>query len=292
MDERSFVIFSQTGTLLYIDTAANGSPRPTKEPKILKLDFFGSNTSCQDVIPWGDNDELLVVGCVSKQAKAGTHTIWIQTVDRLTFKGVGKVLTYTLAADSDFRIFNKINLVKLIGTGAKGKMIPYLAVTDMGKSNKTKTDDKDEIIIIIDSDDDDVNPAVIKDNSHFLLFSYLNEEFEFDEEVKVTAGGKNTFDYVYEYFWFNNALVVTSKLKGVDVIQVSHCDFKITNKVNDIVTIDCDGSAAPTGISIGYFTQLAGNEDLWVAVDLSSVKTVDLQIVNVNNQIDNPQSWT
>jgi hypothetical protein len=76
LDESSFVGFSTDGTLVYIETGANGSPRSTS-PRYLKLPFVGSKIVCQDAIPWGDEDELLVVACISVNVMASSNTIWL-----------------------------------------------------------------------------------------------------------------------------------------------------------------------------------------------------------------------
>jgi hypothetical protein len=47
----------------------------------------------------------------------------------------------------------------------------------MGKSNRSALSEKEN--------------AIVKDNSHFLLFSFNDDSFEFENEFMVSAGGTN-----------------------------------------------------------------------------------------------------
>lgn len=288
IDERSFVIFTDDGKVVYEETAANGFPRNIEHPKVFNLAFYGPKVSCQDAIPWGDSKELIVIACISKNVQASSNTIWIQIIDRKTFTKHSEVKTYELSQDSDFRIFNHMKLLEVWSSTKAGKVVPYLLLTDMGKSNQQTN--KDSIIIIDDDDDNDL----VKDNTHFLAFDLHEDQFEFNQEFKMSAGGNNTFARIYDYYWYNDELVVTSKLKGKEPIQISQCKFQIpeSKKKNDIATIDCDGVAAPTGINIGYVSQLVGSQ-LWAKIDLSgSTGLLNVEVFNANNQISNPQVWT
>jgi hypothetical protein len=173
LDERSFIVITDDGKLIYEETAANGQPRNLEKPKTFDLTFFGAKVACQDVITWGEDKELLVVGCISRNVQASSNTIWIQILDRKTFTAHSDVFKYELAEGSDFRIFNKLNLLEGWIASQKGAAIPYLLVTDMGKSN---TQHEDKIIIIDDED------AVVKNNSHFLVFDLHEDQFEFLQE--------------------------------------------------------------------------------------------------------------
>lgn len=285
IDERSFVIISDSGEVIYEETSANGYPRNADEAtvKSFKLKFWGPKIACQDVIPWGDNKELLVIGCISRDVKTTAITIWIQIVDRKTFTPQGDATVETFSVDSDFRIFNQIKLLEIYDTTEAGTIVPFLAITDKGKSNK------DPVPPVTEQS----NPAIILDNTHFIVFDLAQSgKFELNGEYLVSSGGANPFEYIQNYFWQHGELIVVSKLTNVNILQISVCNFKVSmTKNDDITTIDCKGSAAPTAISTGYVSQIEGSS-LWATVDLKSPTTIDVQVINTNGQVENPQAWT
>lgn len=273
------MIFSTTGEVIYEETSANGNPRNAENAKYFKINLVGTNVACQDAITWGDNNELLVVGCISRNIMASSNTIWIQILDRKTFTPQGDVLKVDLAADSDFRIFNQLVLTEVYDTDAKGNKVPYLMLADKGKSNKNNVEG--------------VNADIIRDNTHFLIFQYLENAFSLENEFAISAGTTNVFDFIQNYFWYNGELVVVSKMNGNPSLQISICDFTVSmEKKNDIQVISCNDSANPLGILNGYAAQIPDSQ-LWSFVDVDDTKNVlKVTVVNTNNKIATPQVWT
>mgnify|MGYP000001616679 CR=1 FL=1 len=108
IDDRSFLIFTDTGKVVYEETSANGFPYNSDPDKVKVFDtkLIGSKIACQDGIRWGNNDEQLVIGCISKDVITSDMTIYLQILDRATFAAVGDMISQKFDANSDFRIFN------------------------------------------------------------------------------------------------------------------------------------------------------------------------------------------
>jgi len=77
LDERSFIIITEQGKIIYEESSANGYPRNFKDPKIYQIETLGKKFACHDAITWGDNDSQLVIGCISRDTVSASSTIWI-----------------------------------------------------------------------------------------------------------------------------------------------------------------------------------------------------------------------
>lgn len=105
------MFITDSGQVVYEETSANGYPRNVEKPLTYKLTFFGVTIACHDVIPWGVDMELIVIACMSRNVLMAENTIYLQVLNRKDFTAVAPFTTYTLGADSDFRIFNKLSLL-------------------------------------------------------------------------------------------------------------------------------------------------------------------------------------
>jgi hypothetical protein len=181
IDDRSYVIITDDGKVVYEETSANGFPRNMDSPKVFKLSFWGANIACHDVIPWGEDMSLLVIGCISRNPLTADNTLWLQIVTRKDFTA-GNLTSYKLTADSDFRVFNKLSLLEVWGNPAKGASIPYLVVHDQGKSHYIPpTPEKDNV------------KDIARDNTRFLLFDVVENELTYLNEYYVDGGDVTPF---------------------------------------------------------------------------------------------------
>ena len=56
IDEKSFIVFTLDGAIIYQQTKVNGSIDPNTEPKYNRISSFGVNTKCHDAIAFGHNE--------------------------------------------------------------------------------------------------------------------------------------------------------------------------------------------------------------------------------------------
>lgn len=275
------MIFTDSGKVVYEETSANGFPynADPENVKVFDTKLIGQKIACQDGIRWGDNDELLVIGCISRDVIANDMTIYLQIVDRKTLNPVGDLISKKFDVNSDFRIFNQMNLLRIWALDAKQNRIPYLLITDKGNSNKNP--------------DTDAPSAIVRDNTHFLAYSMVDTVLTFDAEYYIVRGEK-TFDWVQNYFWEDGNFIVISKADGLPNYLIGQCNFvpAITRNDPEPVKIDCGNKEASTGFTTGFIEKMDGGE-LWAQVKLNDDKTtIDLTIFNPNHSYDNPSVWT
>lgn len=253
IDDRSFLIFTDKGKVIYEETSASGFPYNASPDKVKVFDtkLLGGKTACQDGIRWGEHGEQLLIGCISRDVLVNAMTVFLQIIDRATFAPVGNMISQVFNADSDFRIFNQLNLIRIWVADAQMKQVPYLLVTDKGRSNKNPTAQEGE------------NQLVVRDNTHFQVFSLVDTILTYDNEYYIVRGDK-TFDWVQNYFYEDGKLIVISKVDNIDTYQISQCDFKPqVDKANPAnVKVDCGTSQAPLGFSTGYVEKMDG-EEIW-----------------------------
>ena len=280
IDERSFLIFTDSGKVVYEETSATGFPYNAEPEKVKVFDtkLIGSKIACQDGIRWGNTDDQLVIACISKDVIVNDMTIYLQILDRATFMPVGDLISQKFGADSDFRIFNQINLIRVWVKDAKMNYVPYLLVTDKGNSNKNP--------------DPVENPVVVRDNTHFQVFSIVDSVLTWDNEYYIVRGEK-TFDWVQNYFFEDEKLIVISKFDSLPNYQISQCTFVPQMKSsNDYAKIDCGNAEASLGFTTGYVEKMDG-EETWAQIKLNDDNTtIDLTIFNPNHSYDNPQVWS
>jgi len=113
LDERSFVIVNESGEIIYEEITSDGRPKNFSTPLKFQVEFVGDNVTCQDVITWGEDKSLLVVGCVSRNPLGTDFKIFIQIINRATMTKHSDIVTKTIDNDSGFRIFNKLKLIEV-----------------------------------------------------------------------------------------------------------------------------------------------------------------------------------
>jgi len=202
-------------------------------------------------------------------------TIYLQVLDRSTLNPVGNLISKKFDVNSDFRIFNQMNLLRIWVLDAKQNRVPYLLITDKGNSNKNP--------------DTDVPSAIVRDNTHFIAYAIVDTVLTFDAEYYIVRGEK-TFDWVQNYFWEDGNFIVISKADGLPNYNIGQCNFvpAVTRNDPEPVKIDCGNKEASTGFTTGFVEKMDGGE-LWAQVKLNDDKTtIDLTIFNPNHSYDNP----
>lgn len=131
-------------------------------------------------------------------------------------------------------------------------------------------------------------------NTSFLLFHYdlSANTFGFESEYSLDAGASK-FTQVYDYFWFQNTLMVTSMVQGVTVVNISTCDFKLSteeqrNAGEPIITTCADH--APTGVTKGFVSQIHGST-VWATVEYDTNTPLKVTVWNTHGTTVIP-NWT
>lgn len=251
IDDRSFLIFTDSGKVVYEETSANGYPYNAEPEKVKFFDtkLIGNKIACQDGIRWGNNDEQLVIGCISRDTQLNDMTIYLQVLDRASFQPVGPMISKLFGSDSDFRIFNQMNLLRIWVLDAQQNPVPYLLITDKGNSNKNP----DQI--------QNLPAAIVRDNTHFIAFAMVDTVLTFDREYYIVRGEK-TFDWVQNYFWEDGNFIVISKADGKPNYMISQCSFVPAFGRNDPepAKIDCGNKEASIGFTTGFVEKMDGGE--------------------------------
>jgi hypothetical protein len=303
LDERSYVIISQDGKIVYEETSANGSPRNYENPKTFNLKLIGDKYACHDVIPWGDDLSKLVVACISRNVMTAENTIWIQILNRSDMTAVGDVYKYTLSVDDSFRVFNRIGLLQVMDNGK-----PYLVVHDQGKSHyvppsssSTSTEVSNDYVpngftsmmkYFFEETEQKQVKAIVRNNTNFLVFKLSSDQFAYNNEYQVKSGDTQAFSQVLEYNWFGGHFVVTSQLKTGGTINIAVCDLKIVDTTStDVQVIDCDKAPAATKVTDGFVGQIIGSQ-FWANVFYNEDgKTMKVEIWNTHGNIKSVGQW-
>ena len=116
---------------------------------------------------------------------------------------------------------------------------------------------------------------------HFLIFSLVDTQFEYENEAQIVSGGQHEFTFIQDYFWYAGGLAVVNKQQDVDIIQVTHCDFPEPEGGDQVQVITCAGPGAKTGISKGYVGMNVGST-LWTVIDENDDQKYKVQVFNPN----------